>query len=133
MDHKKRFIFVIFLAVLIFAVLFMRFKNEGRGIDKDTYQAVFFANSQLYFGKLSDVSGQYLKLRDIYFLRDNGKNAQVPLSLIKYGEEVHQPQDVMYINRDQVLLWQNLKPEGKVVQLIYQQKLEAAASAPAIK
>lgn len=128
MDHKKRFISVIFLAVLILVILFVGFKNEGRGIDKDTYQAVFFANDQLYFGKLSEVSGQYLKLSDIYFLRDNGKDAKVPISLFKYGEEIHQPQDTMYINRDQVLLWQNLRPDGKVVQLIYQHKLQAAAN-----
>lgn len=132
MNQNKRIILVIFLAVLIVAVIFWKFKNNGERVDTDTYQAVILENTQTYFGKLSHVSRQYLKLSDIYFVRDNGGDASVQLSLIKYGNELHQPQDTMYINRDKVLLWQNLKSEGKIVQLIYQEKLQAAANpAPA--
>ncbi len=42
--------------------------------------------------------------------------------LIKLGEEVHGPEDAMIINRDQVLFYENLKPGGKVSQLIQNYK-----------
>lgn len=126
MDHQKRF-FPVILGIVVLAILLLWWNNPGNGVDEDTYQAVFLDNNQLYFGKLSNVSGPYLQLRDVYYMRENPKNAQAELSLIKYGEEIHQPQDTMYINRDQVLLWQNLRVDGKMVQLIYQQKLQAVA------
>lgn len=125
---NKRSVSLVLLGILLLAILFVGFKDDGEKVDTSTYQAVFFENSQLYFGKLSNVSGQYLKLSDIYFFRSNPKDSAADLSLIKYGEELHQPQDVMSINRDQVLYWQNLRSEGRIVQLIYQQKLQAAAN-----
>lgn len=125
MEHQKRVISIL-LGIVILVVLLGWFGNFGNGIDENTYQAVFLDNNQIYFGKLSKVSGPYLMLEDIYYMRENPKEAKTDLTLLKYGEEIHQPQDVMFINRDHVLLWQNLKPEGKMVQLIYQQKLQSA-------
>jgi hypothetical protein len=46
----------------------------------------------------------------------SSNNQQV--SLAKLGGELHGPEDVMYVNRDQVLFWENLKDNGKVVTAI---------------
>lgn len=92
------------------------------------YQAVFLTNGQVYFGKYSEINNQYVKLTDIYYLQvqqtvqpkdssaSSSSNQQV--SLAKLGGELHGPEDVMFINRDQVLFWENLKNSGKVVQAI---------------
>ena len=40
--------------------------NVAGLIDKSKYQAVFFTNGQVYFGKLSKVNNEYYKLSDIY-------------------------------------------------------------------
>jgi hypothetical protein len=92
------------------------------------YQAVFLTNGQVYFGKYSEINNQYVKLTDIYYLQvqqavqpkdsstTSSSNQQV--SLAKLGGELHGPEDVMFINRDQVLFWENLKNSGKVVQAI---------------
>jgi hypothetical protein len=91
------------------------------------YQALFLTNGQVYFGKLSQLNGQYVKLTNIYYLQvqqtvqpkdqtSSGNNQQV--SLAKLGGELHGPEDVMYVNRDQVLFWENLKDNGKVVTAI---------------
>jgi len=101
------------------------------GIDGGKYQAVFFANGQVYFGKLQVFNGGYLKLTDIYYLQSqssgDSSNPQATskdqaagsnVQLIKLGDEIHGPEDEMIISKDQVLFYENLKADGKVAQSI---------------
>jgi hypothetical protein len=96
------------------------------GVKSDQYQAVFLTNGQVYFGKVSNINSGYVKLSDIYYLQvqqsvqptDKNKTDQSQVSLAKLGSELHGPEDSMNINRDQVLFWENLKNDGKVVQAI---------------
>ncbi|HSX28681.1 MAG TPA: hypothetical protein VLF60_04505 [Candidatus Saccharimonadales bacterium] len=120
---------IVLVVVLLVAVcggfMWMKHKdvNGMTGIKKDQYQAVFLTNGQVYFGKVADMNSKQLRLTNIYYLQvqqsvqpaDN-KNTQV--SLAKLGDELHGPEDNMYIARDQVLFWENLKDSGKVVQAI---------------
>lgn len=103
------------------------------GIDTSKYQAVFFSNGQVYFGKLTVLSDVQLKLTNVFYVQSQedetaekaeGEVAanQNNMQLIKMGNEVHGPEDTMIINRDQVLFYENLKPDGKVSQTINQYK-----------
>lgn len=93
---------------------------------RDTYQAVFLSNNQVYFGKLSNRSGQYTVLNDIYYLRiaqplQPKPGAQQPtpdISLVKLGGELHGPTDKMEINRDHILFIEDLKVDSQVVSAI---------------
>lgn len=100
-------------------------------VNEDQFQAVFLDNGQVYFGKLSDVNGEYVRLTNIFYLQveqqiqpdqddpntpDDGASPQI--SLAKLGNELHGPEDVMYIQRSKVVFWENLKSEGQVVQAI---------------
>lgn len=95
-------------------------------IDKDKYQAVFLTNGQVYFGKLKNISGDYLVLTDIYYLQTNGggttdaeaTTTETQAQLVKLGNELHGPEDEMQINNQQVLFWENLKTDGKVAEAI---------------
>lgn len=111
------------------------FLGEQRSIKSSQYQAVFLSNGQVYFGKLANVSKNSLKLTDIYYLQvqqsvqpAGGDKDSTPaqtspnVSLAKLGSELHGPEDVMYINRDQVLFWENLKDDSKVVTAIKENK-----------
>ena len=97
-------------------------------IDKSKYQAVFFTNGQVYFGKLSALNGDYFKMTNVYYLQsDKSKDSQETQSpsssnvkLIKLGSEIHGPEDEMAISRDQVMFYENLKADGKVAQAIQQ-------------
>ena len=104
-------------------------KNAGLAIDSSKYQAVFFTNGQVYFGKLGKVNDEYLKLTDIFYLQTQAEDAnesnpqqtsndQSDVQLIKLGEEIHGPEDEMVLSKDQVLFYENLKADGKVVQSI---------------
>ena len=100
----------------------------GNAIKGKQYQALFLTNGQVYFGHLKHVDSSYVQLKDIYYLQvqqqvqpgqqQQNSNQQPNVSLAKLGSELHGPEDVMYVSRDQVLFWENLKSDGKVTQAI---------------
>lgn len=107
--------------------------STAPGIDGSKYQAVFFDNGQIYFGKLQTLNSGYMKLTDIFYLQSqtsDSKTATNPqatsgdssgsnnMQLIKLGDEIHGPEDAMIIPKDQVLYYENLKDTGKVAQSI---------------
>jgi hypothetical protein len=95
-------------------------------IDGSRYQAVFFTNGQVYFGKLKAMNGDYMRLTDIYYLQaksteGNESNPQEAsaqdasnVQLVKLGSEIHGPDDEMVINKDQILFFENLKKDSNV-------------------
>lgn len=99
--------------------------DEKELIKADQYQAVFLndQNGQVYFGKLEVVNSKFYRLTDIFYVRveqvqpDTGEAAQ-NISLAKLGSELHGPEDEMFISKDKVLFWENLKDDGKVVTAI---------------
>lgn len=133
-------------AVAILVVLLLVFlvvggpKDLDSVVKKDKYQAVFLnsQDGQVYFGKLSTFNNQYYKLTDIYYVRveqsqniqpeNSNQQAQQSISLAKLGNELHGPEDEMFISRDKVLFWENLKEDGQVVKAIreYQKNPDAA-------
>ncbi len=123
------------LAALVAVVILGWFANKAYAAMADSgavkskqYQALFLTNGQVYFGKLTKVDSSYVKLTDIFYLQvqqtvqpkdssaSSANNQQV--SLAKLGGELHGPEDVMYVSRQQVLFWENLKDDGKVVKAI---------------
>lgn len=103
------------------------------GVKGKQYQAVFLTNGQVYFGKISNVDASYVTVKDIYYLqvqqavqpKDSKATTEQPqVSLAKLGGELHGPEDIMYISRDQVLFWENLKGENdsKVTKAINEYK-----------
>ncbi len=94
------------------------------------YQAVFLTNGQVYFGKLAKANSSYAELEDIYYLQVTqpplqgsqdqtaAQKQQPQLQLVKLGNELHGPEDKMHINADQILFYEDLKDEGRVVQAI---------------
>jgi hypothetical protein len=74
-------------------------------IGSERLSAVFLLDGQAYFGHLEDTpwSGTIV-LRDVYYINDASKvTTDLPVGLLKRGNELHQPVDVMYIRRDKVL------------------------------
>lgn len=134
----------IFLPIAILIVLILvavggwfawtNMQNSSTAIDESRYQAVFFTNGQVYFGKLQSTNGGYLHLTDIFYLQTQVKGAtdsenpqkttsdQNDVQLIKLGNEIHGPEDMMVISKDQVLFYENLKTDGKVAQSIAKYK-----------
>jgi hypothetical protein len=94
---------------------------------KAAFQAVFLNNGQVYFGKLGHDYGDFMDLRDIYYLQitqpiqpAGGNNSAANINLVKLGNELHGPTDEMRINRAAVLFVEDLKPDSRIVQAIQQ-------------
>lgn len=68
------------LLVLALASWLIYRSSIASTINGGRYQAVFFTNGQVYFGKLQNLNGSYFKLTDIFYLQtptnDNSKNPQ---------------------------------------------------------
>ncbi len=107
----------VFVGVLGFGVM-----QKFPEVPADKWQAVFLSNSQVYFGKLTDSDAHYVALSDVYYLRtaadlDQNQSAS-SLNLIKLGGEVHGPEDIIYIPKNSILFWENMKDSSRVVQTI---------------
>jgi hypothetical protein len=142
------FLTVVLLALAVLAFVFKdtlingRESNAGKNVEP-SYQAVFLANGQVYFGRLSEPNSQYVTLKDIYYLQVvqqqlqgqqySQQTGQAPqISLVKLGNELHGPEDEMKISRSQILFYEDLKPDSQVVKAIkdYQSKPQIPSPQP---
>ena len=68
-------------------------------------------------------------LRDVFYLQkaqalaqdDKGKPSP-RFSLAKLGNELHGPEDKMFIPKERILFWENMKEDSQVASLIAAQK-----------
>lgn len=139
--HKKRkrklpikwllpVVAIIVVAALAFGAWKLFFSGAGAdGIDRGKYQALFLSNgtitNNVYFGKLERISDGYYRLTDAFYIKaaqasaDDKTASSNDLTLAKLGDtEIYGPQDTVIIPREQVLYYQNMKPDSKIVAAI---------------
>lgn len=87
------------------------------------FQSVALINGQLFFGRLEPADGDFLALRDVFYVqtRQNPETKAVANILVKRGAEPHQP-DRMLVNRSQVLLIEPVKADSQIAKLIAEQQ-----------
>ncbi len=131
-QNKKssfNWVWIVVIIIVLVAALGFVGKNTGflgSGLTDGNYQAVFLSNNQVYFGKVTNANSAYATLTDIFYLQvaqalqPSQPNSQV--NLVKLGDELHGPADVMKINRDHILFIEDLKPGSQVVKAILQYK-----------
>ena len=93
-------------------------------VGSERISAVFLLDGQAYFGHLEDIpwSGTIV-LRDVYYINDASKvTTDLPVGLLKRGNELHQPVDVMYIRRERVLAIERVTPGSQIGQAIAGQR-----------
>ncbi len=128
---RKKLWLAVAIALLIVGLMICMYLWKGAGMKEpasDRYQAVFMNNGQVFFGKLKNVNGTYLKLERAFYTKkqdvpatatDEQKKAiENNISLVKVGDEVYGPENIMMIRSDQVLFWQDLKGDSKVAKAI---------------
>lgn len=134
---------IVLLAVIAAGyVMFMAPQTDATA-KSNVYQAVFLVNNQVYFGKLMNQNSQFATLKDIYYLQVNqtiqpvqapakgqpAPQANPAINLVKLGAELHGPTDEMRINRDQILLVEDLRTDSNLVKAIEDYKARQAAPA----
>lgn len=133
MKNRESLIIFIVISILAIGVIFLGVLTVNFSKQNTTsvptpkgWTAVFLANGQVYFGKVSNLETDYVILKDIYYLKLNDKSIQpeakdlskAKIALIKLGKELHGPKDKMVINRDQVLFIEELNNDSRIVQSI---------------
>ncbi|PIR87207.1 MAG: hypothetical protein COU11_01480 [Candidatus Harrisonbacteria bacterium CG10_big_fil_rev_8_21_14_0_10_49_15] len=143
-DKKSWILLVIVLIVVVVAgYMFFTYQQEsGQALSTDAntskYQAVFLDNNQVYFGQITSTSGDFITLQDIYYLQVNQRlqpiqEGETPannpdISLVKLGGELHGPTDEMRINKDHVLIIEDLRKDSNLVGAIEQYVANQAAT-----
>jgi hypothetical protein len=95
----------------------------------NTYYGVFLTNGQVYFGHIRQLNQTTIALTDVYYLQANQpvtdwtedtpqEQIDLQVALIKLGNEIHGPQDTMFIERNQVIFYEPLRDDGRVVEAI---------------
>lgn len=129
-------VLLVVLALLLLGAAFFKDKLMTGVSVKSDYQAVFLTNGQVYFGKL-DFQRGWATMTDIYYLQlaqdlqpassadpnqspevTQQNNNQQQIQLVKLGSELHGPQDEMFIAKDKILFWENMKDDSRVLQSI---------------
>src|SRR3989344_2703164 len=77
--------------------------QESKYLKEGNLQAVFLNNGQVYFGGITNLNSRYVRLSNVYYLRQSDSpqpdknsgtsNANSNLSLVKLGCEIHGPED----------------------------------------
>ncbi len=118
---------------ILFVVGFLVWSQRVNAtIDTSTYQIVSLDSGRSYFGSLKDLDKEYVLLENAFFLKANNPEVdksgnvvepdpdaeELPFSLQRVGNQVHQGDDDLYIRADHVLSWQNLEIDSPVVTAI---------------
>jgi hypothetical protein len=115
------------VALVLLALIFtMRQSSALPGGLSSKWQAVFLTDGQVYFGKLQNYNNSYALLHNVYYLKfaeglqqekasSSGSLSSRNLNLIRLGGEAHGPEGDMYIAKDKILFFENLKANSTVV------------------
>jgi hypothetical protein len=107
---------VVVLLTLLIAHQVTESDTLGNAINSHEYQSVVLTNGQIYFGKLSSPGDNYYYLRHVYYLTEQATRAGGPKqrALAPIVKDIHAPEDMMVLNRSQIVYMENLKPTGEV-------------------
>ncbi len=115
---------LLLVAILCGVALSAKYYFDMQKRDPLQYSAVFLVNGQVYFGKIKYNNSHEMLLTDVYYLELN-QDGSTPnsvadnhFSLIKLGSELHGPTNEMYINKNQIVFYENLRKDSKLVESI---------------
>lgn len=125
---KQALFGVVGLAIVLGLLWWFFGRNFGvpSYVETNKYQVVCLQSGECYFGKIASVSSDTVQIKNVFYVQKTSEttttttdaSADNKLQLIKLGNEVHGPEDMMAISRSQVLYIENLKSDGKVTQTI---------------
>ena len=125
---------VVIILVLVLAVTFIgvslwqdgTFRNVSQTIRfKNSYQAVFLSNGQLYFGKITEITNEYIMMDSPHFLQlaqEPGEQVesevQPEMKLISIKDEFHKPKDFVMIEKSSVIFIEELRGASQIADAI---------------
>lgn len=87
--------------------------------NRDGYYGIFLSNGQAYFGTIGDEDERSLVMHNIFYIQKNPEGqASNDMTLLKLGNELHGPEDMMEVSKSHIVFIEKLKSDGKVMQAI---------------
>jgi hypothetical protein len=95
----------------------------------NTFQAIFMQNGQVYFGKITQSDSEYVTLEHVYYIQSASQSSATQnaaetqttgteISLVRLGSELHAPESKLYINKDHIMFYEDLRPDSQVLKSI---------------
>lgn len=143
---EKKIVKRIFLGVFVFMIIVAldqsykftsAFRNDIQTQSK--WQAVFLSNDQVYFGHLSQYGLNYWRLDNAHYIKvtkvpvapavpqdpkaktnpqDQQPQFENRTSIVKISDDMHQPEETLYIPKEHILFWQDLQNSSSIVQTL---------------
>jgi hypothetical protein len=83
------------------------------------YVAVYTTDNQTLYGRFLGVSNQAFKLADVYYFQYLTVGDKTTGNLVKRGQnEITSPDGTVFINPSQILYWEKIGKDSKVMKLI---------------
>lgn len=127
-QRKPRWVTSVAVTVLVIGAVAWHLLHRSTAPNPDRYQAVYVETGQVYFGKLRNTDGRYLRLEGAYVARaqdvppsateEQKATLNGNVSLAKISDQVYGPEDTLEIRADKVIFWQNLEQDSKVTKAI---------------
>lgn len=106
--------------------------------NRSKIQTVFLNNGQVYFGRLSKFGFNQWRLENAHYLRteempaaanaEEGSPAATTTTrqttLMKVSQDLHSPENTIYIPNNNILFWQNLQPNSAIAKAILENKVK---------
>jgi hypothetical protein len=112
----------LFAALFIAALLFVQWWDFAvPSIGHTTYQAVFLANGQTYFGRYYDRLGPYAKIENAFYIQQTPAaeaDATPESKLVRRGSELHEPTSAMLIAKTAILFVEDLQEGSSVAEFM---------------
>jgi len=114
---------LVLVVALLSAIGFQLFQASNAPHFGSQYQAVVLNSGQVYFGRLEKSTGQYLLLRDVFYIVNqvNAETKQAANVLVRRGKELHGP-EYMLLNPQSILLIEPVREDSQIAKLIVEQK-----------
>ena len=92
---------------------------------KDSYQVVFLASGQAYFGRIAEITNEYVKLEDAFSIKvqqaptgEDSTATQSEIKLLSIEDEFYQPEGYMLIEKNAVLFIEELKDSSSIIEIM---------------
>ena len=142
--HKIIIALIVVVAAAITTVIFfdnsyhLTAASQESLRNRNKIQTVFLNNGQVYFGRLSKFGFNQWKLENAHYLRTE----QVPVAanaedgsstttattqqttLMKVSQDLHSPENTIYIPDNNILFWQNLQSNSAIAKAILENKVK---------
>jgi len=124
------FTILIFVLVIIFIGTSMWQSGSVRNIIqsfkyKDSYQVVFLTNGQAYFGNITEITNEYIILKDPYSIKvqqaqagEEGQSTGSEIKLLSIKDEFYEPEGYMLIEKSGILLIEELQDSSQIINII---------------